>query len=333
MAEMWSLWHIPLTIVVALLLVAHGIPSDPARGKTVLAEKVSQLMDWTKKNRVIRMSDTTFYHFVLEPPRNYSMIVMFTALHELRQCIMCKRAAEEFQILANSWQQSSTFTNKIFFAMVDYDQSPEVFRMIQVVSVPNVLHFSVKRKFTSDDIYHLEGRGITAEQMAKWVAERTNVSIRIRQPTNVGVLFMFGTILVLSGGLVCLLKKKREFISNKTLWAVLGLSFVTVMTSGQMWTHIKGAPYAQMNPHTGHIHYIHRMNYSQFVAETCIVALFNMCISLGMVLLDKATSRMNTVKRKMMCMTGICLVVIFFSWLLSLFRFKQRGYPYRFLMD
>ncbi|KAM9241732.1 dolichyl-diphosphooligosaccharide--protein glycosyltransferase subunit MAGT1-like [Dugong dugon] len=88
------------------------------------------------------------------------------------------------------------------------------------------------RKFTSDDIYHLEGRGITAEQMAKWVAERTNVSIRIRQPTNVGVLFI-----------------------------------------------------------------------------------------------------MNIVKRKMMCMTGICLVVIFFSWLLSLFRFKQRGYPYRFLMD
>ncbi|XP_064136009.1 magnesium transporter protein 1-like [Loxodonta africana] len=327
MAVLWWLWHIPLTVV-----VAHGAPSDPAQGKKVLAEKVSQLMDWTKKNRVIRMNDTMFYHFVLEPPRNYSMIVMFTALHELRQCVMCKHAAEEFHILANSWQHSSKFTNRIFFAMVDYDQSPEVFRTIQVVSVPNFLHFSAKREFTSDDIYHLEGRGIIAEQMAKWVGERTNVNIRISQPTNDGGLFTLGTILALTGGLVSLLKSK--FIFNKTLWAVLGLSFVTVMTSGQMWAHIKGASFAQRDPRTGHMHYIHRASYSQFVAETCIIALFNMCVFLGMVLLDKAaTSRMNVVKRKMVCLIGICLVVIFFSWLLSLLRFKLRGYPYRFLMD
>ncbi|XP_042637816.1 magnesium transporter protein 1-like [Orycteropus afer afer] len=335
MAELGWFWRIPLTMMVALLLVAHGVPSDPAQGNKVLVEKVRQLMDWTKKSGAITMSNTTMFHrFVLEPPINYSMMVMFTVLHELRQCVMCKHAAKEFQILANSWQHCRTFSNKVFFAMVDYDTSPEAFQTIRVVSVPNFLHFSAKGKFTSDDVYNFEERGIIAEQMAKWVAERTNIHIRIRRPMNDHHLFLLGTILMLSSGLVYLLKRKGEFIFDKTLWAILAVSLVAVMTSGQMWTHINRAPYAQRSPRTGHVHYIHRMADSQFVAETYIVALFHVGVSLGMVFLDKAaTSRMNVVKRKTLCVIGMCLVVILFSWLLSLFRFKERAYPYSFLMD
>lgn len=52
--------------------------------------------------------------------------------------------------------------------------------------------------------------------------------------------------------------------------------------------------------------------------------LFDVCSNLGMVLLDTAaTSHMDIMKRKMLCMTGVCLVIIYFSWLLSFFRFKK----------
>ncbi|EAX07393.1 hCG1657498, partial [Homo sapiens] len=70
MAEVWWLWRLLLTIVVALLFVAPGVPTHPSRWKKGLAKKVSQLMGWTKKDRVIRMSDTMFYHFVLDAPKN-----------------------------------------------------------------------------------------------------------------------------------------------------------------------------------------------------------------------------------------------------------------------
>ncbi|XP_037658537.1 magnesium transporter protein 1-like [Choloepus didactylus] len=273
------------------------------------------------------------HRFILDPPRNYYVIVMFTALQEFRLCGNCKQAAEEFQILANSWEHLGAF-NKIFFAMVDYDECPKVFGMFQVKSVPTFLHFPAKRQFTVDDIYCLKERGIGAEQIAEWVVERTNVSIRIRRPASYHDLFMLGILLALIGGLVYLLKWNRKFIFSKTFWAVFALCFVTVMTAGEMWTRIEAAPYAERNPHTGQMHYIHRMYYSQFVGETYIISLLNMCITLGMVILDKAaTSRMNFLKRKMMCMIGMCLVVIFFSWLLSLFRYKEPGYPYSFLMD
>ncbi|KAG9464394.1 hypothetical protein GDO78_020005 [Eleutherodactylus coqui] len=53
-----------------------------------------------------------------------------------------------------------------------------------------------------------------------------------------------------------------------------------------------------------------------------------------MVLLhEAATSEMDVGKRKIMCVAGLGLVVIFFSWLLSVFRSKYHGYPYSFLMS
>lgn len=56
----------------------------------VLSEKVNQLMEWASKRSVIRMNGDKFRRFVKAPPRNYSVIVMFTALQPHRQCVVCK---------------------------------------------------------------------------------------------------------------------------------------------------------------------------------------------------------------------------------------------------
>uniref|UniRef100_A0A5F9C9K4 Uncharacterized protein n=1 Tax=Oryctolagus cuniculus TaxID=9986 RepID=A0A5F9C9K4_RABIT len=89
----------------AVLLSARPFPGLllvlPGKTEMVLSEKVSQLMEWTNKRPVIRMNADKFCHLVKAPPRNYSVIVMFTALQLHRQCVVCKQADEEFQILAN----------------------------------------------------------------------------------------------------------------------------------------------------------------------------------------------------------------------------------------
>ncbi|XP_032475395.1 magnesium transporter protein 1 isoform X3 [Phocoena sinus] len=288
MAARWWLWCVSATVAVALLLV-YGVPSASAQRKKemVLSEKVSQLMEWTNKRPVIRMNGDKFRRLVKAPPRNYSVIVMFTALQLHRQCVVCKQADEEFQILANSWRYSSAFTNRIFFAMVDFDEGSDVFQMIRV----------------------------------------------IRPPNYAGPL-MLGLLLAVIGGLVYLRRSNMEFLFNKTGWAFAALCFVLAMTSGQMWNHIRGPPYAHKNPHTGHVNYIHGSSQAQFVAETHIVLLFNGGVTLGMVLLcEAATSDMDIGKRKIMCVAGIGLVVLFFSWMLSIFRSKYHGYPYSFLMS
>ena len=56
-------------------------------------------------------------------------MVMFTALSATRQCAICKQAHEEYQVVANSYRYSQHYSNKLFFAMVDFDEGPDVFQV------------------------------------------------------------------------------------------------------------------------------------------------------------------------------------------------------------
>jgi len=108
--------------VVALL--SSGSEAKPGKEVNVLGEKVQQLMDLTTKRSVLRLNGNKFRDFVRNSPRNYSIIVMFTALSAQRQCAICKQAHEEYQLVANSWRYSQQYSNKLFFAMVDFDEGP-----------------------------------------------------------------------------------------------------------------------------------------------------------------------------------------------------------------
>ncbi|XP_053284442.1 magnesium transporter protein 1 isoform X2 [Pleuronectes platessa] len=277
-----------LFICLFVFFIHNHEPADGQKKKeTLLSEKVTQMMEWTSKRSVIRMNGDKFRRFVKAPPRNYSVVIMFTALQPQRQCGVCRQADEEYQVLANSWRYSSAFTNKVFFASVDFDEGSDVFQMLNMNSAPTFLHFPSKGKTRLSDTYELQVRGFAAEQLARWVADRTDVQC-----------------------------------------------FVLIMTSGQMWNHIRGPPYAHKNPSTGQVSYIHGSSQAQFVAETHIVLLFNAAVTMGIVLLcEAATSDIDIGKRKIMCVAGIGLVMLFFSWLLSIFRAKYHGYPYSFLMS
>lgn len=44
---------------------------------------------------------------------------------------LSRQVDEEFQLLANSWRYSSAFTNKVFFASIDFDDGSDVFQMVR----------------------------------------------------------------------------------------------------------------------------------------------------------------------------------------------------------
>lgn len=91
---------------------------------------------------------------------------VFTALQFHRQCVACEQADEEFQTLTNSWQYSSAFTNKVFFAIMDFDEGFDVFQMLSMNSAPTFINFPAKRKPKQGGTYELQVRGLLAEQIA-----------------------------------------------------------------------------------------------------------------------------------------------------------------------
>jgi OST3 / OST6 family, transporter family len=92
-----------------------------------LAEKVDQLRELSYKRPVLRLNGNKFRDFVKSSPRNYSMVVMFTALSAQRQCAICQQAREDSDAIEISvadpsglcLDQDPTFQNVwIFFLKI-----------------------------------------------------------------------------------------------------------------------------------------------------------------------------------------------------------------------
>jgi len=111
--------HILLTMsagmLVVVLMLASPSWAQKKKDSSALTDKVTQLMDLSAKRPVIKLNGNKFRDFVKSAPRNYSIIVMFTALSASRQCAICKQASDEYHLVANSYRYSQFYSNKLFF--------------------------------------------------------------------------------------------------------------------------------------------------------------------------------------------------------------------------
>lgn len=98
-----------------------------------LNERYQDLIAATQKKSIIRITGSTFKEYVRTSPRNYSMIIMFNAMAPQRQCIICRIANEEYQIVANSFRYSQAYSHKLFFGLVDFDEGTDVFNIVCIV--------------------------------------------------------------------------------------------------------------------------------------------------------------------------------------------------------
>ena len=315
-----------------LLLALFVLVTAADKKNDALADKVSQLVDLSTKKSVIKLNGNKFRDFVKSAPRNYSIIVMFTALSPSRQCAVCKQASDEYQLVANSYRYSQLFSNKLFFAMVDFDEGPDVFQSMKLNTAPVFMHFPAKGKPKKLDSMDIQRVGFGAESIAKWIGERTEVSIRVFRPPNYTGTVALLMLLSLVGGLLYLRRNNLEFLYNKTAWSLIALFFVFAMTSGQMWNHIRGPPFVQKSQNGG-VAYIHGSSQGQFVLETYFVMMIYGLIVAGMIMLTEAgESKADVGKRKIFAVVGLGLLAFFFSLILSIFRSKAGGYPYSFLL-
>ncbi|CAG7837670.1 unnamed protein product [Allacma fusca] len=326
---------------------AFGNASKRKEASTLsLAERVQQLTDLSNKRPVIRMNVAKFNEYVKGTPRNYSVVAMFTALSPQRGCSICGAANEEFTIVANSFRfNSQVFSNKLFFALVDFDEAGSIFQSMKLYTAPVFIHFPAKGKPQSHDKMDIQRFGVEAEAVARWIAERTDVQavarwiaertdvqIRVFRPPNYSGTMALIIVSIVVGGLLYLKRNNLEFLYNRHAWGLASLFIVFCMTSGQMWNQIRGPPVVQRTQNG--ISYIHRSSQGQLVVETYIVFLLSSAITLGMILVIEAgKGKADIRKRRVMLVAGLGMFALFFGMILSIFKSKAHGYPYSFIMS
>lgn len=288
------------------------------------------MLDMNAKKSILRFNGQKFKDYVKGAPRNYSVIVMFTALQPARQCQICRHAHDEYQIVANSYRYSMAYSNKLFFVMVDFDEGSDVFQALRLNTAPVFMHFPAKGKPKGSDTMDIQRVGISAEVIAKWVQERTDLQIRVFRPPNYSGTIALLLLVSFAGGFLYLRRNNLDFLQNKQMWALLAVLFCFAMISGQMWNHIRGPPFIHKSQNGG-VAYIHSSSQGQLVFETYIVFFLNGLIVVGMILLTECGQQTDKRKGKIMAIVGLGMVCVFFSLLLSIFRSKAGGYPYSFL--
>ncbi|XP_053694319.1 tumor suppressor candidate 3 [Sabethes cyaneus] len=321
---------IAILIAISLCLVHHVQSQGKSRGSQTLSEKVQQLLEMNAKRPVMRFNGNRFRDFVKSVPRNYSVVIMFTAMAPARQCVICRHAHDEYTIVANSYRYSQTYSNKLFFAMVDFDEGSDVFQMLRLNTAPVFIHFPAKGKPKPADTMDIQRVGVSAEVIGKWIQERTDIQIRIFRPPNYSATVAILMLTAFVGSFLYLRRNNLDFLYNKQMWGFLAVIFCLAMVSGQMWNHIRSPPFVHKSQNGG-IAYIHGSSQGQLVIETYIVMFLNAMIVVGMVLLTEAGWQTDARKGKITAIVGLVLVAVFFSFILSIFRSKAQGYPYSFL--
>lgn len=103
----------------------------------------------TAKKSIIPLNFNKFKEYVKSPPRDYSFIVMFTAMAPARRCAICQHVYDEYMIVANSFRFSQAYNNKLFFGMVDFDEGSDIFQMVCTIIVVLYLTISTCKFFNN----------------------------------------------------------------------------------------------------------------------------------------------------------------------------------------
>lgn len=325
------------SLLIFIFITLSGLTFDVISTATNnnLDERIQQLNDLMERRPVIKLNADKFRRFIgsQSVPRNYSFIVMMTALSPQRSCHICRQAHDEFMVTAASFKNSPNFEAKrLYFGSVDYDEGSDIFSSLNINSAPCFLYFSEKGNFKNPDELNIQRLGFGADVISRWIAEKTGMVIKIIRPPNMSVPIM----MIIFGLTICAIiymsRNSLGIIFNRNVWAITAVAIVLLMTSGQMWNHIRGAPLMQRGRTQNN--YIHTSSSGQFVIETYLVMLINAGIAIGMVLMTdalKSGDKTEGKRRKILARVGLCMTIFFFSLLLSIFRQKSYGYPYRLL--
>ncbi|VUZ50996.1 unnamed protein product [Hymenolepis diminuta] len=297
----------------------------------ILDRKVINLKSSLDTSNVIRLDFEKYNEYLVQTPRNYSVILMLTAMTERHECHHCQSAAEEFFILINAFYMSKADKTRLFFAIADFDDDPKIFTSLNQNTVPVFMHFPPDSKPQKEDSYDVSRNGLNAEVLGQWITSRTGIHFKIERPPNYAGWFFVGITICVIGIIIYLRSDSFEIIFNRTTVSYTSMVIIFYMVSGQVWNSIRRPPAFHNSAEEGLIIFYPASN-SQFVWETVIVMAVYALVSWSLVLLIEVTNAPDSSRKRAMAITGIALFAIFVSLSLSLFRKKNHGYPYSFLL-
>ncbi|KXT15314.1 hypothetical protein AC579_2815 [Pseudocercospora musae] len=314
-------------------LTASLLPMMALAAKKSPEERFNEAIS---KSQPVKLDDKA-YDQLTRAPRDYSVAVLLTALDARFGCALCNEFQPEWELLAKSWTKGDkSKESRLVFATLDFHDGKQTFQSLQLQTAPVMLlwhpttgpHAKPDKPMERLDF----NTGINrADPVHKWLSR--NLPDRPHPPLHRPVNYVKIAITITAVlGVVTFFAVAAPYIlpilQNRNLWAAVSLIAVLLFTSGHMFNHIRKVPYVAGDGKGG-VSYFAGGFQNQFGLETQIIAAIYGVLAFATISLALKTPRIQDPKTQQIAVIiwgGVILAV--YSFLLSIFRVKNGGYPF-----
>jgi len=279
-------------------------------------------------NGDIKIISERVYDLLTAPNRNWSASIHFTALDKKRRCAPCKEFDPAWKAVAQAWSTvPAPQRNNHFFATLDFDNVQTVFQKLGLASAPIAHVYTAtegpRASARKEPIKYDMSHGFDASPLAEQLSAHTPIPIPYRAPIDWARWGTFGSAALL---FVVTIQFIAPVLKNKWTWAVVTILTSLIMTAGYMFTRIRGAPYTSGGS------WIAAGYQNQYGQETQVVAaIYGLLAASFLMLTLVVPTQMSPTRQRIQVYLWTTVIILIFSILVSLFKVKNRGYPFKIL--
>ncbi|KAA6413410.1 MAG: oligosaccharyl transferase subunit [Lasallia pustulata] len=270
-------------------------------------------------------------------PRDYSVVVLLTALEARFGCQLCRDFQPEWDLIGKSWNRGDRRgESRVLYGTLDFADGKGTFQKLMLQTAPVLLLFpptaGINARTEGQPIrYDFNMGPPSADQVYGWITRHLPDGPKppIHRPFNYVRIVAVTTSTL---GVITFLSVASPYIlpviQNRNLWAAISLIIILLFTSGHMFNHIRKVPYVASNGKGG-ISYFAGGFSNQFGLETQIVAAMYGVLSFATIALALKVPRMADPKKQQVAVFlwgGVMFGM--YSFLMSVFRIKNGGYPF-----
>ncbi|KAL4801390.1 hypothetical protein BDV18DRAFT_84658 [Aspergillus unguis] len=280
--------------------------------------------------------DDSSYDDITSKPRDYYVAVILTAMESRFGCVLCRDFQPEYDLIARSWTKGNKPDDlKLLFGTLDFVNGKTAFQRLMLQTAPVLLVFppTVGPHAKVDDSpmrFDFSGP-ISADQVYSWITRQLPDGPKPPLVRPINYMRILSGITILMGGVTLftvLSPYVLPVIRNRNLWAAFSLIAILLFTSGHMFNHIRKVPYV-VGDGRGGISYFAGGFSNQFGMETQIVAALYAVLSFSAIALAMRVPRIADNKSQQVAVVIWGAVLLgTYSFLLSVFRAKNGGYPF-----
>ncbi|KAL3424364.1 OST3 OST6 family protein [Phlyctema vagabunda] len=317
-------------------LVVSLLPAAVLGAKKASTDKFEGYHAKSLSSTPLKLADSS-YEKLTAAPRDYSVVVLLTALENRFGCKLCQEFQPEWDLLSKSWVKGDKpGESRLIYGTLDFLDGKNTFQSLGLQTAPVLLFFP-----PTTGIHAVADKGPlrldftngpqSAEQIHSWISRHLpgRPHPQVKRPINwIRGIAVTTTIL----GTITFISVAWPYISpiiqNRNVWAAISLIAILLFTSGHMFNHIRKVPYVAGDGRGG-VSYFAGGFSNQYGLETQIVAAMYGLLSFATISLALKVPRIvdpRTQQIAVLVWSGVIFVM--YSFLLSVFRIKNGGYPF-----